>query len=79
MAPEVTQAREALESAVEGYGADESVPLGSYAALIAIFNAGLAGSLIAARLSGPRAPRPSGLERDRALRPRHAQPEQAPG
>ena len=55
MAPDVAQAKEALESAVEGYGADE-MPLGSYAALIGIFNAGLAASLIAARLSGRELP-----------------------
>jgi len=56
MAPEVKQAREVIESAVEGYGADESVPLGSYALLIGIFNAGLAGSLLAVRLSGRELP-----------------------
>lgn len=42
---------EAIEEAVEGYG-NEEIPLGSYALLIGIFNAGLAGSLLLARLSG---------------------------
>jgi hypothetical protein len=46
-----TNLSEALEEAVEGYG-NEEIPLGSYALLIGIFNAGLAGSLLVARLSG---------------------------
>ena len=46
-----TNLGEALEEAVEGYG-NEEIPLGSYALLIGIFNAGLAGSLLVARLSG---------------------------
>jgi hypothetical protein len=46
-----TNLTDALEEAVEGYG-NEEIPLGSYALLIGIFNAGLAGSLLVARLSG---------------------------
>jgi hypothetical protein len=46
-----TNLSEAFEEAVEGYG-NEEIPLGSYALLIGIFNAGLAGSLLVARLSG---------------------------
>ena len=46
-----TNVTEAVESAVEGYGA-EDIPLGTYALLIGIFNAGLAGSFLAAKLSG---------------------------
>ena len=50
-----SDAAKAIEEAVAGYGNDE-IPLGSYATLIGIFNAGLAGSLLLARLSGRELP-----------------------
>ena len=50
-----TNVTEAIEDAVEGYGADD-VPLGTYALLIGIFNAGLAGALLSARASGRELP-----------------------
>jgi hypothetical protein len=40
-----------LEEAVAGYG-NEEIPLASYAALIGVFNAGLAASLLLAKASG---------------------------
>lgn len=46
-----TNLTDAVENAVEGYGG-EDLPLGNYALLIGVFNAGLAASLLAARASG---------------------------